>query len=85
MTCTHVGNLIICRGPEMEEVRRTLWETRWCFKCRKRQPHDAVVMAPTEPSYYGPHVNVECHGRGGDHVHFPGCEPDGPTLELVGA
>lgn len=77
--------LHICWGPAMEEVRREPWETRWCFKCRKVRKHDAVVYAPTEPSYYGPHVSVECEGCGEDHVHFPGCEPDGPTLELADA
>jgi hypothetical protein len=81
MSCEHHGNLVICHGPEMREVRREPWETRWCFKCRKRLPHDSVVMAPVELSYYGPRVKVECHGCGGDHVHFPGTW-DGPTLVL---
>lgn len=71
-------------GPPMREAKRVPWETRWCFRCRKRLPHDAVLMEPTEPSYYGPHWDVECEGCGGDHVHFPGCEPDGPTLVMEG-
>jgi hypothetical protein len=76
-----VSGLIVCRGPRMEEVRRVPWETRWCFRCRQVQPHDAVIYAPAEPSYYGPHASVECHGCGEDHVRFPGTE-DGPTLVI---
>lgn len=69
----------ICTGPPMREARREPWKTCWCFKCRKRLAHEAVVMAPTEPSYYGSHVKVECAGCGGDYTHFPGTW-DGPTL-----
>lgn len=72
----------VCTGPPMREYSRTAWETRWCFQCRKRLPHEAIVMVPTEPSYYGPHVEVECAGCGEDHVRFPGTE-DGPTLKLA--
>jgi hypothetical protein len=79
--------LHICWGPPMVERKRELWETRWCFKCRKHLPHDAVLLVQdpaTEPSYMGdPRWRVECHGCGGDHVHFPGCQPDGPTLEVA--
>ena len=89
MTCEHYGNLVVCRGPAMVEYRRKPWQTHWCFRCRKRLPHDAVLYAQDlevepEPSYMGePYWAVECHGCGEDHVHFPGCEPDGPTLEAV--
>lgn len=76
-----VSNLFICLGPEMHERRREFWKTCWCFKCRKRLRHDAVLMAPDEPSYYGPHWRVECEGCGEDHVHFPGTW-DGPTFEV---
>lgn len=75
----------VCWGPEMREAKREHWETRWCFKCRRHLKHDAVLMQPTEPSYYGPHWKVECEGCGEDHVWFPGCRPDGPTLEMVDA
>ena len=74
--------LHVCWGPNMREVKRLEWQTRWCFKCRKRLLQEAVLMAPVEPSYYGPHWNVECVGCGEDHVHFPGTW-DGPTLEIV--
>jgi hypothetical protein len=69
--------------PRMEERVRKLWEVRWCFKCRERLPQFAVLYAPVEPDYYGPHWSVECDGCGEDHVHFPGCHPDGPTLEMA--
>jgi hypothetical protein len=68
-------------GPGYRERSREPWQTRWCFKCRKRLPHDVVIMEPVEPSYYGPHAKVECAGCGEDHVHFPGTW-DGPTLTL---
>jgi hypothetical protein len=71
----------------MVEHKRVAWEHRWCFKCRKRQDHDAVLYVQdptTEPSYMGdPRWSVQCHGCGEDHVHFPGCRPNGPTLEVV--
>lgn len=67
-------SLHICWGPAMREAKREHWQTRWCFRCRKRLPHDAVFMVPVERSYYGPHWAVECHGCGENHVHFPGCE-----------
>lgn len=67
----------------MIEKRRMAWETRWCFKCRKRRAHEAVLMVPADLlSYYGPHWKVECEGCGEDHVRFPGTE-DGPTLEVA--
>jgi hypothetical protein len=80
MTLLHVN-----WKPAMEEVRREHWQTRWCFKCRKRLRQDAVLMAPVEPDYYGPHWKVECEGCGQDHVHVPGCRPNGPTLEMADA
>lgn len=73
----------ICWGPRMREHKREEWETRWCFKCRKRLPHDAVLMVPDEESYYGPHWSVQCHGCGGDYIHFPGTW-EGPTLVCEG-
>lgn len=79
MTCVHGEGIVICLGPEMEERRRQVWEVRWCFKCRKRLRQLAVLMVPTEPSYYDPHWEVQCAGCGEDHVRFPGTE-DGPTL-----
>lgn len=71
-------------GPAMREHRREPWETCWCFKCRKRLKHEAVLMVPVDRmSYYGPHWNVECEGCGEDHVRFPGTA-DGPTLTSEG-
>lgn len=77
-----VPRIHICRGPEMREFSRRVWEVRWCVRCRKRLRHVAVFMAPAEPSYYGPHWKVCCAGCGEDHVRFPGTS-DGPTLEVA--
>jgi len=75
-----VSGVRISRGERTREAKRQHWQTRFCFLCRKVLPHDAVLMVPEEPSYYGPYWKVECGGCGGDHIHFPGCEPDGPTF-----
>lgn len=66
----------------MHEHNRVPWEDRWCFKCRRRLPHDAVLFVADdgEDDWYGPQWEVQCHGCGGDFVHFPGTW-DGPTLE----
>ena len=53
-------NVIICRGPKMKEVKNEPLGERWCFKCRKRTEFMHKVMAPVEPSYYGPHPTIEC-------------------------
>lgn len=69
----------VLRTP-MHEVRREVWEVRWCFSCRRRLRHVAVLLVPDDPrSYYGPSWVVRCAGCGEDHVRFPGTE-DGPTL-----
>lgn len=71
----------------MVERKREDWAVKFCFRCRKRLMQEAVFMVQdpdTEPSYMGdPYWAVECHGCGEDHVHFPGCEPDGPTLQVA--
>lgn len=70
----------------MVERKREPRGVAWCFRCRKRLPHDAVLYVQNpadEPSYMGdPYWAVECHGCGEDHVRFPGTE-DGPTLEVI--
>lgn len=64
----------ICYGPPLAEVSRTPHGTiRWCYHCRARRPFELVVLAPTEPSYYGPSPHIECttcHTHDGDL--FPG-------------
>lgn len=46
---------------------------RWCFRCRKRLPHDDVLMVCDDPySYYEPHWRRECSRCKGDHTAFPG-------------
>jgi len=66
----------INRGPEMVEVvNRRDGKTRWCFVCRKRREFRYIVMAPTEPSYYGPHADIKCaHCKTSDGDLFPGRE-----------
>jgi hypothetical protein len=65
-------SLVVCFGPPVEEGVRTPDGERWCFVCRKRRLFDFVVMAPTEPSYYGPYPLIvgECRHVDGDL--FPG-------------
>jgi hypothetical protein len=52
----------------MEEIRRTTYEVRWCFVCRKRHTFEWVVTAPVIPEnptiddmpWYGPTDHIEC-------------------------
>lgn len=61
------------RGPQMREHHREPnAEHRWCFKCRKKLPHEKILMVPVGPGYHGPHWRVECSGCGEDHTRFPG-------------
>lgn len=67
MTTIHVHHT-----PLREHSRRDFGD-RWCFQCRKRLPHELVVLVPTDPySYYGPSRTIECSGCGEDHTAFPG-------------
>jgi hypothetical protein len=68
-----VGN--IC-GSARREIAREPEGDRWCFECRKRLPHDWVLMDDIEqPSYYDPSWHRECSGCHRDHTYFPGCGP----------
>lgn len=68
-------SLIICYGPPMKEVTREPSGERWCFTCRKRREFEFVVMAPAEPSYYGPSPSMECTTcKTSDGDLFPGRE-----------
>jgi hypothetical protein len=59
----------------VEEVRREPAGEMWCFHCRKRLPHAAVVFAPVDKrSYYGPSWRYECPRCKHDYTSFPGCE-----------
>lgn len=77
-------SVVLCTGPAMREAKRELWQTRWCFKCRRRLVHEAVLMVAVdgEEDFYGPHWKARCEGCGEDHVRFPGTE-DGPTLVMA--
>lgn len=64
----------VLRTP-MHEHKRDPQGEKWCFQCRKRLPHDAVLMVCDDPmSYYGPHWALECSRCRQDHTHFPGTE-----------
>lgn len=61
------GRTVVCRTP-MREVHRAPDKERWCFKCRKHFPHDRVVLATAEPSYYEPTVRFDCPQCHEDHT-----------------
>ena len=63
----------INHGPATAEVKREALGVRWCFGCRSRQEFWFIVTAPTEPSYYGPDVDVKCGNcKLSDGDCFPG-------------
>ena len=49
----------ICPGPSERTVTDRV-EAKWCFGCRKRQPHTWVVWSDPFPSYYEPVGAWEC-------------------------
>lgn len=63
--------LTVCRTEMVEFSRESVGE-KWCFRCRKRLPHDFVVMVEEEPGYYGPTRKFECSKCKGDFTCFPG-------------
>ena len=65
----YVGHVL--RVPT-HEIRREPAGEKWCFHCRERLPHEIVVHAPENPSYYGPHWTYACSGCDLDRVDFPG-------------
>ncbi len=50
---------ILWTEPQEEVVRKPMKES-WCFTCRARRTFVYVVMAPIEPSYYGPQRSIRC-------------------------
>lgn len=67
-----MGELVcIIPGPKKELARRSAGE-RWCFGCRRRLPHDDVLLGDEEPSYYDPVWVRTCSGCGQDRTAFPG-------------
>lgn len=74
--------LHILRVPMIETSRKSE-RVRWCFKCRKRLPHELVVKVPVDrESYYGPHATIECAGCHDDNADFPGTFRDGPRYDF---
>lgn len=61
-------------GPALHEIRREPVGEKWCFGCCKHLPHDFVVTAPIERSYYGPNWVYECSRCKKDLTDFPGQE-----------
>jgi hypothetical protein len=60
-------------GPAMKEIRRDSEGVKWCFHCRKRREFFYIVVAPVEPSYYDPNVDIACgHCNTSDGDMFPG-------------
>jgi hypothetical protein len=66
--------LCIIPGPTVE-VKREPAGDLWCFGCRKRLPHEWVLMRDAEPSYYDPTWHRECSRCHKDRTYFPGCGP----------
>lgn len=70
MTEPHIHVLF----SNVEEVRREPVGEMWCFHCRKRLPHDAVLLdypPDMQPTYYDPIWVYRCSECGGDHTRFP--------------
>ncbi len=63
--------LCIIPGPDKELAREPAGE-RWCFGCRKRLPHDWVLLGDSEPSYYEPVWVRQCSQCEQDRTAFPG-------------
>jgi hypothetical protein len=66
--------LCVIPGPTVE-VRREPAGDLWCFGCRKRLPHEWVLMRDAQPSYYDPTWHRECSRCHHDRTYFPGCGP----------
>lgn len=43
---------------------------KWCFRCRKRLSHVAVLLGYDRPSYYDPMWTLRCAGCGGNYTIF---------------
>jgi hypothetical protein len=68
---------IVCitPGPSHEYARLSVGD-KWCFKCRKKLPHDLVRLGdpPDMESYYEPINVLWCSGCCGDYTRFPGTD-----------
>ena len=67
----------ITPGPTVE-IKREVERVRWCFRCRRRLRHVAVLLddpPERQPSYYEPVWVLRCAGCGKDHTWFPGMGP----------
>lgn len=60
MSCTRVGNAVICHGGSQVELIRRNDGVRWCFSCRGRHEFEFILTGDAEPSYYEPNPSIRC-------------------------
>lgn len=73
------GSVVICYGPEMEEVRRESIGVKWCFKCRSRHEFHWVKTWPIWDKEKDPDGYSQCWG--GDYFsECSGCKAHGSDL-----
>lgn len=67
--------LCVIPGPRCEYLREPAGD-RWCFGCRRRLPHDWILLGdpPEELSYYEPQWYRKCSRCGKDRTLFPSRE-----------
>lgn len=65
------------RGPRHVVTRKPAGE-KWCFKCRRKLPHERQLLSHERDDPFGdwycPVLVMRCEGCGGDHTTFPGVE-----------
>jgi hypothetical protein len=64
-----VSILCIIPGPT-KELKRIQGGDCWCFGCRKRLPHEQVLLGDELPSYYEPVWVYRCSQCGKDRTRF---------------
>ena len=66
---------IVCiiPGASHEYARKPAGD-KWCFNCRKRLPHDFVLMGdpPDVETYYESQWDTRCSQCHQDYTQFPG-------------
>jgi hypothetical protein len=73
MSCHNImPNIWVCRPPRSVKIAGRRRRRFWCFTCRKRHLHTAM-MIPAH-GYYEPEFWWKCDGCGEDNRLFPGME-----------